>query len=1326
MVADFNGDGRSDLLNWDDYYSDVIYIKPDGKERLMDKMADGFNTVTNFDYKNLTEDPAFYARTISLDDPANAYPFNYIQQPLYAVSTVYVPNGIGGTSTTNYTYQDAILHRAGKGFLGFKNVTATNISNNIVSVSQSGLNTQYAMLVPSLSTSSLQSNGNNISSTQLFTSFQNLGTGIQKRFSTHVDKTVSKDYINKRASESSNTYDNYGNITSNTNKAGDITNYSSGPIQTTVTNTTYGIHNTPVPAKPENITVTQTRSGSPSLNNTTAFTYNALGQLQTKTVFSGLPKAVTTTYAYDVFGNVLTVTPNAAGVIRGETKFTYDNTGRFVIMKELMPSNSSYRQVETYTINTSWGSPLSTTSTDCLTTSFQYDGFGRIIKTTTPQGWDKNYSYNWDVTGNNIFYELVTDPYNPDTKTWHDLLGRKTKIQVKGFNAQWMTQLTTYDNQGRTATGTNNFYSTETPLTTTYAYDSYDRLSSTSNTLGTTQYSYSSTSGGLLTTTVTHADGNITSNKTDAAGITISTTDNGGSLGFTYDSRGNQTQVKHGNTVLVTSAYDTYGMQTSLTDIDGGTTGYDYDPWGNLTAQWDGHNNNYTLYYDPLNRLSTKYGSEGNSYYNYYKDANTGCSNNNITSIVSFSGIFKTFTYDSYHRLQTEVTPIDGVNYTTQYAYNNGNQLIKTTYPSGVIINNTYDNEGNQLTASIQNGAVLFTANGMNGSGEYTSYTLGNGKQSQNTYNYGIPTRLYTPNVQDLNLIFDYTTGNLTSRKDVIKNLFEKFYYDNLNRLTSTEMYGTTQSSFNYDNNSGKSFGNIITKSDAGNYIYDNQKVHQVKFIANATDNTLPPPNISTNTQNINYAIGFQKTQTITEGNYQLDYTYGADYNRVKSVLKQNGSVTETKYYLGDYEKQVKAGVTKEIHYVAAGNGLCAIIVKQGGTNTVYYAYTDHLGSILTLTNASGGAIAAEQSFDAWGRYRNPSTWKYTNIPALPDWLYRGYTGHEHVPQFALINMNGRMYDPVNARMLSVDNYVSDPFNTQAYNRYGYALNNPLVYTDPNGEFLWLLIPVIIGAVVNVADNWGNIQDAFHQGFLNGIGKTLGYSAVGGLQGLTTFELAPVSPILSNVVSNVIGSVGNGLISGESAQDIITNTATGIGIGIATGGLSQATDGLFNKAGDFASKKVGNIISSKIIANTIGSFVSNFASNLTTNAAIDALDGDGFQFGKDLGNSAKNAAINSAIDGASDWAQELKQRQINKQTESYQTIKNNQIVNTQEGLPEYGMVNKTLTGNPMIQYSSTLPNPQLQRNLNMINRLKIRSSTIIRDNEGGVFKIIMH
>ena len=79
----------------------------------------------------------------------------------------------------------------------------------------------------------------------------------------------------------------------------------------------------------------------------------------------------------------------------------------------------------------------------------------------------------------------------------------------------------------------------------------------------------------------------------------------------------------------------------------------------------------------------------------------------------------------------------------------------------------------------------------------------------------------------------------------------------------------------------------------------------------------------------------------------------------------------------------------------------------------------------------------------------------------LPTFKFdRGFTGHEHLDMFGLINMNARLYDPLLGRFLSPDPIVQAPEFTQSFNGYTYALNNPLAYTDPNGEFFFsALIP---------------------------------------------------------------------------------------------------------------------------------------------------------------------------------------------------------------------------------------------------------------------------
>jgi RHS repeat-associated protein len=191
---------------------------------------------------------------------------------------------------------------------------------------------------------------------------------------------------------------------------------------------------------------------------------------------------------------------------------------------------------------------------------------------------------------------------------------------------------------------------------------------------------------------------------------------------------------------------------------------------------------------------------------------------------------------------------------------------------------------------------------------------------------------------------------------------------------------------------------------------------------------------------------------------------------------------------------------------------------ENTGVDVINYVYTDHLGSIVSVTNETG-SIIAEQNFDAWGRNRNPNNWTYNSVPTAPVWLYRGYTGHEHLPVFGLINMNGRLYDPIVGRMLSVDNFVhGSGTSTQGFNRYSYVLNNPLRYKDPSGENPILLGAALIGGVANVWVNWDKI-DNFKEGL-----SYFGIGALGGLMAVTPgFQTTSVGMVATlNITADAI------------------------------------------------------------------------------------------------------------------------------------------------------------------------------------------------------------
>jgi RHS repeat-associated protein len=193
--------------------------------------------------------------------------------------------------------------------------------------------------------------------------------------------------------------------------------------------------------------------------------------------------------------------------------------------------------------------------------------------------------------------------------------------------------------------------------------------------------------------------------------------------------------------------------------------------------------------------------------------------------------------------------------------------------------------------------------------------------------------------------------------------------------------------------------------------------------------------------------------------------------------------------------------------------------------------------------------------------------------------INRGYTAHEHIDDFGIINMNGRIYDPVLARFLSLDPYVQAPDFTQGFNRYAYCLNNPFKYTDPTGEVFVIddfIAAVAIGAIINT---WVNIAtnnihsagDFFMSVAIGGLSGAAGYGAGLGvsmaLGGSSGFWAGGITGAAGNAAGSFVNGSANAWANGANFWDGMLSGLKSAGIGAVTGFITGGfTGGIRAKA----------------------------------------------------------------------------------------------------------------------------------------------------------------
>ena len=539
--------------------------------------------------------------------------------------------------------------------------------------------------------------------------------------------------------------------------------------------------------------------------------------------------------------------------------------------------------------------------------------------------------------------------------------------------------------------------------------------------------------------------------------------------------------------------YDALGEVLMLTDAIGQRADYAYDLLGRPLSRTDRANNiggsavQHTWTWDPLNAkgaLATRSSPGFNETLSYV--AANGLPNAKTTAITVAGIAVLTFTATNNYDGANRVTSVTGAGMNTQ--------------PAAGAVTRTFNAQG-YPTGFTSGGTALQTTNTTNNFGEVTKETFGNALITTRGYdaNSGRLTSIQTGTAalpaSLQNLIYTWRTDSaLYQRKDANQNgatgAIDTYNYDLLARVTqqSTNVAPNRTLGFGYDR-----AGNLTSKTNpqAGDLSVTGQA-----FASTGRPQRLTDVTIGGIANNLQYDANGSISQYAATSGDKLFIAYDGDRRAVRVTKSANANdalptardeywydgngdrflgretwmqfvggglpptlQTRITYYVRGYQRTVDAtGLVTEV--TQHSDAMRYVRTSTNSVNRIEYVHRDHLGSVTASTTDSGAVVGPTMSFDPFGGRRS-GNWAsdataadMTNILAQEnESTRRGFTDHEMLNRTGLIHMNGRVFDPRIGRFLTMDPIISDPANSQSWNRYSYVMNRATSSTDPSGYF---------------------------------------------------------------------------------------------------------------------------------------------------------------------------------------------------------------------------------------------------------------------------------
>ena len=1112
------------------------YTRKEIKERMLHALIDSYGMRTEHYYFDIQ---ATNSTRYEVNYNLAAFDYPYVVMTPHCYVAAWAKKMMGDkmgdwTSWIHYKYTNAVFHRTGLGFRGFQQIETTDFDNNKLKT--------RSTFDPTFMGAEVKTE----TPTDTIVRSYVLDVNTDKTFVLKLQKENDLNVLNQTETKVEYTYDAYGQVLNSiTSKGSSFTEYHNLEYQNIDSSNKYllGLLTT-------DATMTICNDSICSREMTIEYDENNM-PINKTTFFNGMPVSEER-FAYDVKKRLIKHERRPY-----ESTDWLSNTYTYNSMGQLLRDASDIGLYVDYQYDEVTGLLKSSTDHKGRVTQNEYDEWGNLLVTYRPDGSKKQIVTRWsDEEEPGLFCVTVSVTGQPIVKTYYDLMGRVVRNSQIRFDGKELktdkvynvkTGLLERESQPTTDDVPNHW--------NTYSYDNFFRQTSISYASG----KVDSCAYGVLTDTIIE-NGIIHVRQFDELGRMIKATDAGGSMEYYYRPDGQPIVAVALGGVQTRFYYDRYGRRTAIKDPSAGIRRTEYDISGNISKEIDADGREILNEYDRYGRVTRQVTPDMVTVYTYDDTENL------LLSAVSDNGTATRYMYDEYARLKTyrEEAP-EGKWLQKTYTYTVDGLLLSITYTSGEGILSTelmtYRN-GYLSEVRLSDGTLIYCHNEENAMGQLTRLSVGNMQRNYEFNNYGLPvsrkiTRADNSEVFNHSYLFNVSNNNLEKHTDKVHNLTEVFTYDALNRLST---YGNASAT--YDNN-----GNILSKSDAGTLAYTNpNRPYSVTG--------LNPVIVRQDLEGLNITYtAAERPSVITKGTIHAMLSYNANHDRVRMQVSDGANVTLTRYYLnGNYELDVVDSTEPTERLYLGGNyyDAPAVLVKQNGQSSVYYIHRDYLGSVLQIVDTKG-KIVEENSFDAWGCRRNPVTQVvYATDTAPKLMLGRGFTGHEHLAMFGLINMNARLYDPVLGRFLSPDPYVQVLGFTQAFNRFSYCMNSPLCYVDENGEFWWIAAAAFIGGAINVATNWKNI-DNFWQGVgYFGVGATAG--AIGALTGGAALAVTgglggaaggAIAGFVGGATSGFILGGGNTLMAGGSLYDAWSNGLTGAYTGAATGAVLGGIGGGF-------------------------------------------------------------------------------------------------------------------------------------------------------------------